>query len=61
MAKHISLFLEQQYPLELIGIVPEDLQVRDFDLQGRPTIELERESKALEAAYEIFGKILNRK
>ena len=47
-----------QYPLELIGIVPEDGFVRDFDLQGRPTIELDRESKALEAAYGIFEKIL---
>jgi CO dehydrogenase maturation factor len=50
-----------QYPLELIGIVPEDLLVRDFDLQGRPTIELDRESRALSAAYEIFEKILNNK
>ena len=50
-----------QYPLELIGIVPEDLLVRDFDLQGRPTIELDRKSRALEAAYSIFEKILNNK
>ncbi len=50
-----------QYPLQLIGIVPEDLLVRDFDLQGRPTIELDRESRALEAAYGIFEKVLNSK
>jgi CO dehydrogenase maturation factor len=47
-----------QYPLELIGIVPEDLLIRDFDLQGRPTIDLDRESRALERAYEIFDKLL---
>jgi len=47
------------YLLELIGIVPEDVQVREFDLQGRPTIELNKESRALRAAYGIFEKILN--
>ncbi|MFH1351353.1 MAG: AAA family ATPase [Pseudomonadota bacterium] len=47
------------YKLEFIGIIPEDIQIRDFDLQGRPTIELERESVALRAAYEIFNKIFN--
>ncbi|MGD8984585.1 MAG: AAA family ATPase [Desulfobacteraceae bacterium] len=50
-----------QYPLDLIGIVPEDLLVRDFDLQGRPTIDLDKESRALEAAYQIFEKLLNGK
>jgi len=46
------------YPLELIGIIPEDTQVRDFDLEGRPTTELDLESKALKTAYEIFNRIL---
>lgn len=47
------------HPLELIGIVPEDSKVREFDLSGRPTIELDEESTALRAAYEIFEKALN--
>lgn len=51
----------RQYPLELIGIVPEDIQVRNFDLQGRPTMELDKESGALKAAYGIFERILNNK
>ncbi len=47
------------YPLELVGMVPEDSIVRDFDLQGRPTIELDQQSRALRAAYEIFERALN--
>ncbi len=47
------------FHLELTGIVPEDIKVRDFDLHGRPTIELDGESIALKAAYQIFEKILN--
>jgi CO dehydrogenase nickel-insertion accessory protein CooC1 len=48
----------QEYPLDLIGMIPEDVQVHDFDLSGRPTIELDEGSKALKAAFEIFGKII---
>jgi CO dehydrogenase maturation factor len=44
--------------LKLAGVVPEDPDVRTFDLNGRPTIELRKESKALRAAYEIFETIL---
>ena len=47
------------HPLPMIGIVPEDVKVRKFDLQGRPTVELDAESRALNAAYGIFEKVLN--
>lgn len=47
-----------EFNLDLIGIIPEDIQVRDFDLQGKPTIELDMESGALRAAFDIFRKIL---
>ena len=43
---------------DLIGMIPEDDQVHDFDLAGKPTIELEKGSKALEAAFKIFDKII---
>jgi len=46
------------YQLDLIGIIPEDDQVRDFDLHGRPTVELDSENRALKAAFQIFEKIL---
>jgi hypothetical protein len=32
--------------------------VQEFDLKGRPTTELEKNNKALIAAYGIFDKIL---
>ena len=47
-----------EYDLDLIGTIPEDIQVRDFDLHGNPTIELGLESDALRAAFDIFRKIL---
>lgn len=47
-----------EYPLDLVGIIPEDVQVHDFDLSGRPTIELDEASKALKASFEIFDKII---
>jgi CO dehydrogenase maturation factor len=50
--------LVSQYPLELVGMVPEDSLVRDFDLQGRPTTGLDKQSRALRAAYEIFERVL---
>jgi len=43
--------------LDLMGLVPEDPQVQEFDLNGRPTIGLGKESKAVKAAYEIFDGI----
>jgi CO dehydrogenase maturation factor len=48
----------KQYELDLTGIIPEDDQIIDFDLSGRPTIELNHESRALAAAYDIFEKVL---
>ena len=47
-----------QYDLELIGMVPEDTGVQQFDLEGRPTVELPGENEALKAAYRIFDKIM---
>ena len=42
---------------DFIGTVPEDPEIEDFDLKGRPTVELGKDSKALVAAYKIFDKI----
>ena len=49
----------QDRHLELNGIIPEDPQIREFDLAGRPTAELGRESIAFSAATEIFERILH--
>lgn len=48
----------REYGLELVGVVPEDPQVQEFDLNGRPTVELEQDSIALRAAYGIFDRII---
>ena len=45
------------YDLDVIGMVPEDPEVREFDLNGRPTIEVGQASKALRASYKMFDKL----
>lgn len=44
--------------LLLAGRVPEDSQIREWDLKGRPMIGLEKENKALKAAHAIFARLL---
>lgn len=46
------------YDLHLAGIVPEDEDVAGFDLEGRPTAELDEDNPALKAAHEIFHRLL---
>lgn len=48
----------QENGLELAGIVPEDNDVYEYDLNGRPTIEIPEENTAVKAAFEIFDKII---
>ena len=43
--------------LTLIGTVPEDENIRAYDLVGKPIIELPDDSKAVVAVKEIFEKI----
>jgi CO dehydrogenase maturation factor len=47
----------KQYKLVLVGIVPEDAELQEFDLTGRPTVELEKDNRAVAASYGIFDKI----
>jgi CO dehydrogenase maturation factor len=44
--------------LTLAGTIPEDPTVYEYDLNGRPTIELPEDNIAVMAAYEIFDKII---
>jgi CO dehydrogenase maturation factor len=44
--------------LELAGTIPEDRTVYEYDLNGRPTIELPEDNTAVMAAYKIFDKII---
>jgi len=45
--------------LELAGLIPEDPLIAEFDSKGRPTYTLPADSPALQAAYEIFARLLS--
>ncbi|MCF8145609.1 MAG: AAA family ATPase [Deltaproteobacteria bacterium] len=47
-----------EYNLDFVGTVPEDGELQEFDLKGRPTSELGIENPAVAAAYRIFDAIL---
>ncbi len=51
--------LAREYGLDLAGVVPEDDRVTRADLEGTPTVDLDGSSPALQAAYEIFDRLLN--
>ncbi|MFI5332406.1 MAG: shikimate kinase, partial [Desulfobaccales bacterium] len=53
-AKHFETSL-----MELAGLIPEDPLIAEYDSQGRPTYQLPANSPALQAAYEIFAKLLS--
>jgi len=44
--------------LELAGTVPADHTIYDFDFSGRPTIEMPDDSASVQAAFEIFDRIV---
>jgi CO dehydrogenase maturation factor len=44
--------------LELAGVIPADDEVYEFDLEGRPTIDIGEANPALCAAYAIFDRII---
>jgi CO dehydrogenase maturation factor len=44
--------------LELAGTIPEDNAVYEFDLDGTPTIEIPDNNQAIQAAFQIFDKII---
>ncbi|MBT3312361.1 MAG: AAA family ATPase [Desulfobacterales bacterium] len=48
----------EQSGLELGGTIPEDHAFYEYDLNGRPTIEMPEDNNAIKAAYEIFDKII---
>jgi CO dehydrogenase maturation factor len=52
-----ALEILKQGDLEFVGTIPEDTMIYEYDLNGRPTIELPEDSKSVGAAFEIFNKI----
>ncbi len=51
--------LSREYHLDLAGVVLEDDRVTQADLQGTPTMGLDGTSKAVEAAFDIFDRLLS--
>jgi CO dehydrogenase maturation factor len=43
--------------LELVGTVPEDENIRAYDLVGKPIVDLPEDSKAVVAVKELFEKV----
>ena len=44
--------------LELIGTVPDDDLIYEFDFEGLPTFDIPEDSKSVQAAFDIFNKII---
>lgn len=44
--------------VELVGTVPEDRTVYDYDLNGRPTIQMPEQTPCVAAAFAAFDKIV---
>ena len=51
--------LAAQEGLEVLGTIPEDETVYEYDLQGKPTITIDEANPAVQAAFSIFGNVLN--
>jgi CO dehydrogenase maturation factor len=45
--------------LELAGVVPADDAVYEYDLQGKPTIDIPNSNPAVQAIFDIFDNILS--
>lgn len=52
------LNLIEKSGLELAGTIPEDPVVYEFDLKGRPTIDLPEDNATVKQAFRIFEKII---
>jgi CO dehydrogenase maturation factor len=44
--------------LELIGTIPNDDVIYEYDFEGLPTFDLPEDSKSVRSAFEIFDKIV---
>lgn len=45
--------------LELAGTVPADNTLYEYDLLGKPTITLPADNRAVQAAFDIYARVLN--
>ena len=54
----IVLDMIQKANLELAGTIPEDDAIYEFDLNGKPTVDIPNNNKAIQAAFQIFDRII---
>lgn len=47
-----------QCELELLGTIPDDTDVYEYDLKGTPTVKIPSDNPAIQAAGKIFEKLL---
>jgi CO dehydrogenase maturation factor len=55
--QHVLPELVKQSGIELLGMVPEDENIRAYDLVGKPIVDLPEDSKAVVAVKGIFEKV----
>jgi len=48
----------REFGLDVVGMIPENEELREYDLKGKPTIELGSENPVVQAAYHIFDQIV---
>lgn len=51
-------FIERELDFPLLGVVPEDETVTEFEFSGRPLIEMDGDSKTYRAVAEMMSKII---
>lgn len=54
----IVLDMIKKENLELAGTIPEDDAIYEFDLNGKPTVDIPNNNKAIQAAFQIFDRII---
>jgi len=54
----VALDLIAAEGITLAGTIPEDETIYDYDLAGRPTIEMPDNAASIQAAFDIFDKII---
>lgn len=54
----VSGYIIKDSGLELAGMIPENEAVYEFDLNGRPTIEMPEDNPFVTAAFKIFDRII---
>ena len=47
----------EKYNLKLLGVVPHDDTVYQFDAEGRPSVEVPQSSPVKQAVYSIFDRL----